>query len=378
MTASPGILWTLFFFVAAIGPLVFVHEMGHYLVGRWCGVRADTFSIGFGREVAGWTDKLGTRWKIGWMPLGGYVRFAGDMSPASEPSAEWKALPLEERNKTFQSKPVWQRALIVLAGPMTNFLAAVLILGAFAYVYGEWRTPAVAAQVVEGSAADLGGIKQGDKITLIADVKISRFEDIFSVVEDNPGVAMPVEVIRAGKAIRLNVTPKETLERDRFGNEYRVGRIGIGQTERVAMPVPLLEVPGVAVRQTYDLLVRMATGVGQIITGRRPIDQLGGPLKMAQVAGQVATLGWQPFIELVAMISINLGFINLLPIPMLDGGHLAFYAAEAVRRKSVGPRAQEWAFRSGLVVLLTFMLFVTFHNDFKSLGIWDRLAGLIG
>jgi regulator of sigma E protease len=378
MMVMTNILWSALFFIVAIGPLVFVHEMGHYLVGRWCGVKADVFSIGFGREIAGWTDKRGTRWKLGWLPMGGYVRFAGDMSPVSEPNAEWLSLPIEERNKTFQSKAVWQRALIVLAGPMTNFLAAVLILGGFAAVYGEWRTPAIAARVVEGTPADRAGIRQGDLIVRIADTKVTRFEDIMEVVEDNPGVTMPVDVMRGGQLVRMRVTPALTQEIDRFGNKYSVGRIGIGQTERVAVPVPLAQVPGVAVSQTYGLLTRMANGVLQIVTGRRPIDQLGGPLKMAQMTGQVATLGWQPFVELIAMISINLGFINLLPIPMLDGGHLAFYAAEALRRKGVSPQVQEWAFRSGLLVLLTFMLFVTFHNDFKSLGIWDRLAGLIG
>jgi regulator of sigma E protease len=365
-------------FIAAIGPLVFVHELGHYWVGRWFGVKADAFSIGFGREMFGWTDKRGTRWKIGWMPLGGYVRFAGDMSPASEPSDEWKALPLHERNKTFQSKALWQRALIVLAGPVTNLLVAVLILGAFLMAYGQARTPPLVQVVQPGSAAETAGFKAGDRIESLGGARIRYFEEIYEIVQDNARMPLEAELMRGGQSMKLTVTPTAIRERDRFGNEYRIGRIGIGPPKRVVERVPLADVPGMAIGETYSLMRRMVDGVAQIITGRRAIDELGGPLKIAQMSGQIATLGWESFVYFVALISINLGFINLLPVPMLDGGHLTFYALEAIRRKPVSARAQEWAFRSGLVVMVSLMLFITFHNDFKSVGIWDRLAGLIG
>lgn len=378
MIETPGFFWTVLSFFAVIGPLVFLHEMGHYLAGRMFGVKADAFSIGFGREIAGWTDKRGTRWKLGWLPLGGYVRFAGDMSPASEPSDEWKALPQAERQKTFQSKPLWQRAIIVAAGPLTNFLIAILILGGFAAAYGDRQTPPLVNTVEAGGPAALAGILPGDRIQSIAGRDISRFEDIFGIVQDRPGQPITVDVLRGGAAKSITLVPATIKEKDRFGNEYRFGRIGIGSSQPVVVPVSVSEVPGVAIGRTFELLDRMVNGIGQIITGRRPIDELGGPLKIAQVSGQISTQGWEAFISFIALVSINLGFINLLPVPMLDGGHLAFYAIEAVRRKPVGARAQEWAFRSGLAVLLAFMIFVTFHNDFQSLGVWNKLAGLIG
>ncbi len=378
MIESPGFLLTLFSFFAVIGPLVFLHEMGHYLVGRWFGVKADAFSIGFGREIFGWTDKRGTRWKIGWLQLGGYVRFAGDMSPVSEPSEAWKALPAKERNQTFQSKAVWQRALIVLAGPVANFLVAILIIGAFVAAYGVARTPPVVMAVTTGSAAEQAGLKSGDRIVNIAGVSIDRFEDIYAPVRTNAGVPISVDVMRDGAPLSVNVVPAAHREKDRFGNIYRYGMIGVGGPRPQMAEVPLTALPGVAIAETFDILKNMIDGVWKIIIGRIPIDELGGPLKIAQMSGQAASLGWENLVKLAALVSINLGFINLLPIPMLDGGHLSFYAAEAIRRKPVSMRAQEWAFRSGLFVLLSFMLFVTFHNDFKSLGIWDRLAGLIG
>jgi regulator of sigma E protease len=378
VTQTPGFFWTVLSFIAVIGPLVFLHEMGHYLAGRWFGVKADVFSIGFGREIFGWSDRRGTRWKVGWLPLGGYVRFAGDMSPASEPSDAWKALAPEERSKTFQSKPLWQRAIIVAAGPIMNFLIAIFILGGFAAVYGDRQTPAVVVAVEKGSAAEKAGILAGDQIVRVAGRDIGHFEDIYSIVQDNPGQSMTVDLKRAGLARSIAIIPSTIREKDRFGNEYRFGRLGIQPPKPVIVPVPVAQLPGVAIARTGDLLGRMVDGIVQIVTGRRPIDELGGPLKIAQVAGQVSTLGWDAFVSLIALVSINLGFINLLPVPMLDGGHLTFYAIEAVRRKPVGPQAQEWAFRSGLAVLLAFMIFVTFHNDFRSLGIWDKLAGLIG
>ncbi len=378
MIETPGFFWTVLSFFAVIGPLVFLHEMGHYIAGRMFGVKADAFSIGFGQEIAGWTDKRGTRWKIGWLPLGGYVRFAGDMTPASEPSDEWKALPQVERQKTFQSKPLWQRAIIVAAGPLTNFLIAIVILGGFAAAYGDRQTPPLVNTVEAGGPAALAGVLPGDRIRTIAGRDISRFEDIFGIVQDRPGQPITVEVLRNGATKSIALVPATIREKDRFGNEYRFGRIGIGSSQPVVVPVSAAQVPGVAVGRTFELLDRMVNGIGQIITGRRPIDELGGPLKIAQVSGQISTQGWEAFISFVALVSINLGFINLLPVPMLDGGHLAFYAIEAVRRKPVGARAQEWAFRSGLAVLLAFMIFVTFHNDFQSLGVWNKLAGLIG
>jgi regulator of sigma E protease len=373
---TPGFFWTLLFFLLAIGPLVFVHELGHYLVGRWCGVKADVFSIGFGNELVGWTDKRGTRWKIGWLPLGGYVRFAGDMNPASEPDPNWMNLPEAERNRTFQSKSLWQRALIVSAGPVTNFLVAILILMGFALAYGQSKTPPIISQVMPGSAAEKAGFLPGDKIMEIDDRTISRFDDIYPIVENRAGMELSVDILRKGQMMTVRVAPMVVTVKDRFGGIYKVGKLGLRPPQPVIVPVSLIEAPVVAVKQTAMIVDMMVSGIGQIITGKRSVKELGGPIKIAQVSGQVATLGFDKFVFLVALISINLGFINLLPVPMLDGGHLTFYALEAIRRKPTSARTVEMAFRTGLVAMLGLMVFVTF-NDLASLGVWSKLAGLV-
>ncbi len=368
---------TLLSFLLVIGPLIFVHELGHYFAGRWFGVKADAFSIGFGREIAGWTDKHGTRWKIGWLPLGGYVKFAGDMNPASTPSQEWLSLPAEERNKTFQSKPVWQRFIIVAAGPLVNFLFAIVIyIGVFAS-YGEPRTPPVVSAVVEGSAADRAGLLPGDRIIEINGQSITRFEDVAAFVRIRPEERLSLDIERAGRTLTLPAVPDAQVVRDNFGNEAKMGMLGIAPAGRVIVPLQPHQLVGAAVRQTADTVQMMVVTLGQVVTGQRSVKEMGGPLKIAQYSGQQASLGWLDFLWFMSIISINLGFINLLPIPLLDGGHLLFYLIEGVRRKPLKPEAQEWAFRTGLAALLALMIFVTL-NDLASFGVWQALGGLIG
>jgi regulator of sigma E protease len=375
--SQPNIAITILSFLLVIGPLIFVHELGHYFAGRWFGVKADVFSIGFGREIAGWTDKRGTRWKLAWLPLGGYVKFAGDMNPASTPTKEWLALPAEERNKTFQAKPVWQRFIIVAAGPLVNFLFAILVYIALFASYGEPRTPPVVAAVSQGSAAERAGLRAGDRIAEINGEEIERFEDIAAYVRIRPGERLSVEVERQGRPLAITAVPDAQLMRDRFGNEASVGLLGIAPAERVIAPLAAHELVGAAVRQTADTVKMMVVTLGQVVTGTRSIKEMGGPLKIAQYSGQQASLGWVDFIWFMTIISINLGFINLLPIPLLDGGHLLFYAIEGVRRKPLKAEAQEWAFRTGLAALLALMIFVTL-NDLASFGVWKALGGLIG
>jgi regulator of sigma E protease len=364
-------------FLLVIGPLIFVHELGHYFVGRWFGVKADAFSIGFGREIVGWTDRRGTRWKIGWLPLGGYVRFAGDMNPASQPSAEWLALPPEERARTFQAKSVGKRFLIVAAGPVTNFIVAILILAGFNLAYGVASTPAIVATVMPGSAAQEAGLRPGDRIASIDGAEVNRFEDVAGRIVLHPNEEVRLEIVRAGSAFQVTARPKEAVERDRFGNEFRKGLLGIGPAGVVFEHVGPFGALGVAFRQTWVVVSTSVEGLGQIITGRRSVKELGGPLKIAKFSGEQASMGVAAFLWFLAVISINLGFINLLPIPMLDGGHLLFYGIEAARRKPLRPEAQEWAFRTGLAALLALMIFVTF-NDLASFGLWSKLGGLIG
>jgi regulator of sigma E protease len=374
---SPGILMTIVSFLLVIGPLIFIHELGHYFVGRWCGVKAEAFSIGFGREIAGWTDRRGTRWKVGWLPLGGYVKFKGDMNPASTPSDEWLMLPPEERAETFQAKSVWQRFIIVAAGPITNFLFAILVYVAVFASFGEPRTPPIVAGVEQGSAADSAGFAPGDTIVSINGERVSRFEDIATFVRIRPGERLAFEIVRGGETLKVQAVPRENVERDEFGNEARLGRLGIAPAAQVIVPLAPGEVVGAALQQTSDTVKMMVVTLGQVITGTRSVKEMGGPLKIAQISGQQATLGWIDFVWFMSLISINLGFINLLPIPLLDGGHLAFYAIEAVRRKPLKPEAQEWAFRTGLAALLALMIFVTL-NDLASFGVWAKLGGLIG
>ena len=376
MLAQPPFWFIALAFIAAIGPLVFIHELGHYLVARWCGVGAETFSIGFGREIAGWTDKRGTRWKVGWLPLGGYVRFVGDMNPASQPGDQ-ETLPPADRERAFHLKPVWQRFLIVLAGPLANFLLAIAIFIFFFAVFGMPRTPAVVAQVQPGSAAVAIGLAPGDRITSAADEDVGSFEDLRRIVAIRPGQRVELEILRDGRERRVEVTLGREQRVDEFGQGYEIGLLGVMPSGRVLERPSLIEIVPQSIGYTVALTGSMIDGLGQILTGARSTKDLGGPLKMAQIAGQQASLGPFEFIQLLALFSINLGFINLLPIPMLDGGHLLFYAAEAVRRRPVSERAQEWAFRGGLAFLLALLLFATV-NDLSSIGLFDRLGRLIG
>ena len=363
--------WWMFIagFLLMLGPLVTVHELGHYLVGRWCGVKANVFSIGFGHEIAGFTDRRGTRWKLSALPLGGYVQFAGDMNPASVPDERWLALPEQERAQTFQAKPLWQRALIVAAGPFTNFAVAIAILSTFFYVYGKPDIPPVIAAVVENGGAAKAGIEPGDRIVTVNGHSIAGFDELANRIAPYPGEQLVLEIERNGQPLTFDFVIPTVIERDRFGNTYRIGQIGIGSGQGRFLPVGPVEALVLGVRDTGDKVQLMVAGIWQIITGRRSVTELGGPVKMAKFSGEQLSLGWLQFINFVALVSINLGFINLLPIPALDGGHLAFYAAEAVRRKPAGPRSQEWAFRTGMAFVLALMLFVTI-NDVASLSLF--------
>ncbi|RPF72858.1 RIP metalloprotease RseP [Aurantiacibacter spongiae] len=351
-------------FLLMLGPLVVLHELGHYLVGRWFGVGADAFSVGFGKELAGFTDRRGTRWKLSALPFGGYVQFRGDMNPASIPDPD---APVEEDH--FQARPLWQRALIVAAGPVTNFLVAIAILASFNLAYGRATTPPVVEVLMEEGAAGAAGIDVGDRIVSVNGHRIEDFGDVTPLVAPYPDEPIAMTVERGGRLLDFDFTIPGYEEQDRFGNSFHVGRIGIGSTTRDMVPVGPLESVGLAVRQTGDILDMMVTGIWQIVSGRRSVEELGGPIKIAKFSGEQLSLGWQSFVSFAALISINLAFINLLPIPALDGGHLAFYAAEAVRRKPASPRSQEWAFRTGMAFVLALMLFVTII-DIASLPIF--------
>lgn len=371
------ILSKILWFIALIGPLIFVHELGHYLVGRWCGIKADVFSIGFGREIAGWTDKRGTRWKLGWLPLGGYVRFAGDMSAVGGDNAEWLALPEEERNKTFQSKALWQKALTVAAGPVTNFLAAFLIFAAVFAFYGMAQVPATIAAVQPGSAAAQIGFKADDRVQAINGRAVDSFSDIGEYVAMRPGQVMVFDIIRDGTSLTLTGAPRAETVETRFETTVKIGRLGIASPKAELVYPSWHEVPGLAFGKVVDVIRSIIDGLGQIIMGYHSATELGGAFMMAELANAISDLGWLEFALFAAAVSVNLGFINLLPVPVLDGGHLLFYGIEAIRRKPVSLEAQEWAFRTGFVLLMSLMLFVTV-NDVLRFGYLGRFADLIG
>jgi len=371
---QPGLGFTLLTYIAMIAILVVVHEGGHYLAGRAFKVKTDVFAVGFGREIAGWNDKRGTRWRLNWLPLGGYVKFTGDMNEASAPSADTLALPPEERAGLFAFKPLWQRTIIVLAGPMINFAFAIAILAGFYMAFGHPLTPPVVSAVTPDGAAAAAGIKPGDRIVAIDGVVIERFEDIVSTVIGGTGEPMTLVVERNGAKRTLTLVPTMVETKDAFGNVTRHPRLGIARGDRVVVPVG----PGAAILHGFEdtgaIVSSIATTLHQVVTGARSLDDLGGPIKTGQVTGQQASLGILSFIAFMAFFSINLGFINLLPIPTLDGGHLLLYAIEAVRRRPMEPKVQEWAFMSGFAALMTLMVVLTW-NDLGSIGVWNRLTG---
>jgi regulator of sigma E protease len=377
LAAEPGFLFTVGAFVLVLGVLVFVHEFGHYGMARLLGIRVDTFSVGFGREILGFTDRAGTRWKLGWLPLGGYAKFAGDLDAASRPSPGLDHLPDAEKRDLFQFRPLWQRAAVVAAGPLINFAFAILLFAGFFMTWGHQYTPPVAGEVVAESPAAAAGILPGDRFVAVAGREVDRFEDLLRIVALSPGEPLTVEVVRGGEPRMLVVTPATVTETDRFGNRYVKGRIGIKSGAPVVERRGPVSAVVHAVDETAAITRLMAETLAQIVTGRRALDELGGPLKIAQFSGQSAALGLPALISFIALISINLGFVNLLPIPVLDGGHLLLYAIEGVRRRPLEPKLQEWAFMSGFVVLMSLMLLLTM-NDLASFGLWEGLKGLGG
>jgi len=364
-------------FIVVLGVLVFIHEMGHYLAARWCGVHVETFSIGFGRAIASWTDSKGTVWKLAWLPLGGYVKLHGQERP-EDASSDVKALWIEGR--TFHEKQVAARAFVVAAGPLANFLlAAVLFAGLFA-VMGKPVLPEVAdppaliGEVVANSAAARAGVQRGDRIVAIDDTAIVTFGDLQRIVSVAPGRTIRLRVQRDGTELLLAATVDT-----RGTGANQVGMLGV----RSAAPPVVFEPVGLGaamvggVVRTWDVSAQTLVGLWQMITAQRGTEDLGGPLRIAQLSGQVAQLGLASLVSFIAVLSVNLALINLFPIPILDGGHLLFYLAEAIRGRPLPPRAQEYGMKAGLALILALFLFATW-NDLGHLGLFRWVAGLLG
>ncbi len=366
----PSFIRTPLAFIVVLGVLVFVHEFGHYLAARWRGVFVETFSIGFGQALATWTDRLGTRWKLAWIPLGGYVKLHGqerlqDVTP--EERARWRA------GQTFHEKSVFSRAIIIAAGPFANFLLAALLFTAL--FVGQGRpvpalTPVI-GDVAPGSAASRAGLQADDSIESINGEPTARFSDLQRIVAARPAEQLTLVLRRADKTLTLPVT---TGVRTVDGKQ--VGLLGVTNKaiyQRLSLPAAIWG----GIEQTWSVTAQTFAGVWQMLSGERGTEDLGGPLRIAQLSGQVAQLGLASLVSFIAVLSVNLGLINLFPIPVLDGGHLLFYLAEALRGRPIPARAQEYGFRAGLALLAALFVFATW-NDLTHIGLFRWVAGLIG
>ncbi len=354
-----------FLFVLTI--VVFFHELGHYLVARWNDVDVSEFSVGFGPELFGFNDRNGTRWKLSAIPLGGYVKFMGDANAASQPDHDQlKNMSNDEKAGSFEHKRVGQRAAVVAAGPIANFILAILIFTATFYINGRYVLDPLVGEVVSEGAAEDAGILPGDMIKKIDGVEIESFSDIPRVVGANPDQPLSFEVDRGGELLVFEITPRTKVREDRFGNVIRTGMIGIVSSRENAnlhlKTYNLIEAAQAGAGETWFIISRTMGYLGNIITGREAADQLGGPIRIAKVSGDVATLGITALINLAAVLSVSIGLLNLFPIPMLDGGHLVFYAFEVFRGKPASEKAQEIAFRIGLALVLMLMVFTTWND----------------
>jgi regulator of sigma E protease len=367
-----NVWWVLTYilpFLFLLGLVVFIHEMGHFLVGRWCGVRVITFSLGFGRELFGFNDKHGTRWKVSALPLGGYVKFHGDMNVASAPDMEAvRQMSEAEQRESFPLKPVWQRALIVVAGPVANFLLAILLFAGLAMVMGRNINDPFVGEVVPGSAGEAAGFKAGDKILRINDRNVATFEDIQRLVSPNPGVEVAVRILRGGQESLIRVVPRMDERRERLGIT-RIGLIGLRASpdpaHRHVEHLGPLQAIAHGAGESWFVIYRTMDYLGKLFTGREYADQLSGLPRVIQASGEVTKSGGLTgLLALTALMSVSIGLLNLFPIPMLDGGHLVFYAYEAIRRKPASEAVMEMSFRVGFGLVIALMVFATW-NDIK-------------
>jgi regulator of sigma E protease len=368
-----GMLSVLLPFLFVLTVVVFIHELGHFLVARWCGVRVKAFSIGFGREIFGFYDRHGTCWRFAWIPLGGYVKFLDDENSASVPSrSALENMTAAEREGAFQTKSLAKRSAIVVAGPVANFLLAILIFSVTYAVMGVHGTPPRVAELIPGEPAAAAGFQPGDLILSIDGQPIETFADMQRVVATSPDKELTFEVKRGSAIIILKATPARREISDRFGNKLRQGMIGIKRDpnpEWVYKRYGIVDSVILGVRDTFFIVTRTLAYLADVITGRESADQMRGPIGIAEISGQVATAGFVALLNLTAVLSVSIGLINLFPIPLLDGGHLLFYLIEAVRRRPLSERTQEIGFRIGLAVVLMLMMFATW-NDLGTLRRW--------
>ncbi|MEJ6785509.1 RIP metalloprotease RseP [Aminobacter sp. Piv2-1] len=361
------LLGTIVPFLFVLMIVVFVHEMGHYLVGRWCGIGVKAFAVGFGPELIGFNDRRGTRWKLCAIPLGGYVKFVGDMNVTSSPEGgEADRLSTAERKVAFHTQPVWKRAATVFAGPLFNFLLTIAVFTVLFTAYGRYVMEPTVAEVRAESPAAKAGIQPGDRFVSVDGRQVETFSDVQRLVSGRGGDPIAFVMMRDGKEVSVTAVPELMEQQDALGNKVKVAVIGVVNNEELGQPRLITYGPGgafvQAVTETGQIIARTGQFLKRFVFGREDKCQLGGPVKIADMAGKAAKLGFGWLVQLVALLSVGIGFLNLLPIPPLDGGHLAFYAVEAVIRRPVSERAMEAVYRVGMILVLAFMGFV-FWND---------------
>lgn len=355
-------------FVFVLSVIVFIHEYGHYIVAKLCGVKIEAFSIGFGKEIYGWNDKSGTRWKISALPLGGYVKMFGDASAASTPDNELiSGMSDEEKKVSFHYKPLYQKALVVAAGPFANFLLTVVVFVYFIMSNGLASIDPVVGKIMPDSPAAEAGIQSGDVVLSIDDNKVSSFNDISYLVSTNLGTPVVLKIKRAEELLTITLTPKIFEDEDGLGNKITRPLIGIKSSEIKYENVGLMKAVGESVRRTYLICESSLKVIGQMVTGKRDTKDLKGPIGIAQLSGQAAEKGMHTVLWLIALISANLGLMNLLPVPALDGGHLVYYSIEALRGRPLAQKVQEYGFRFGFAIIAMLMAF-TILNDIRKIA----------
>jgi len=374
LSAAPHYIVSLLILLTVV---VFVHELGHFWVARRYGVRVEVFSVGFGPELFGWTDRQGTRWKFSAIPLGGYVKMFGQAERVLEADGRERDMTAGERTVAFHHKPVWQRAAIVFAGPAANYVLTIIALVLLFAIVGQPAVPAVVGEVVKGSAAEAAGIEAGDRILSINGQQTEHFEDLVALVQNSAGQPISLVVRRGESELQLSAQPRPVAGQSAGSPSQQTYLLGVAPSANLEYERHGLGEACVgAVVQTYRVTVQILINLWQMITGERSSQELGGVLRIAKIAGDVAESSYIDFLFLIPMLSLNLGLINLFPIPLLDGGHLTFYAIESIRGRPLGERAQEWGLRIGVAFVLGLMVFVTW-NDLVFLKVVDYIKNLV-
>jgi regulator of sigma E protease len=365
-------------FLFVLSLVVFFHELGHFLIGRWCGVKVATFSLGFGPELAGFNDRYGTRWRVAAFPLGGYVKFHGDANGTSmTDEAALAAMPADERAVSFIAQNVWKRAAIVAAGPLANFLLAIVIFTGIFYVNGRAILLPMVDGVAAGSAAEAAGFQLGDRIVSISGIRVDSFEDMQRIVQTASDTELVFRIDRGGKMVELVATPRRRDVATPFGTT----RVGVRGVQSKSKPenwhvqnYDFVDSVKLAGSETWYVVARTGSYLKGLIAGQESTEQLSGPIRIAEMSGAMAKVGLAALLNLAAILSISVGMLNLFPIPLLDGGHLLYYAVEAVRGKAMNDKLQQFGFKVGLMLVTSLMVFATYNDILRLTRQWMHLG----